>query len=63
MGESAALIDAIILIVGIVLILVTSLHVSRKRSGSRPATGQATALIGVAVWLGFLGVALYLIFG
>jgi hypothetical protein len=63
MEDSAALIDAIILVAGIVLILLTGLRVSRRRSGSNPVKGQTGALIGIAVWLGFLGVALYLIFG
>ena len=60
MEDSATLIDAIILVAGIVLILFTSVRVSRRRSGAKPDT---TALLGIAVWLGFLGVALYLIFG
>ena len=63
MEESTTLVDAIILIAGIVLILLTSLRVSRQRSGSKPAAGQTSAIIGIAVWLGLLGVALYLIFG
>jgi hypothetical protein len=46
-----------------VLILLTSVRVSRRRSGAKPVKGQTGALIGIAVWLGFLGVALYLIFG
>lgn len=63
MGESTAFIDAIILMVGIVLILLTSLRVSHRRSVGKPVKGQTAALIGIAVWLGCLGVALYLIFG
>jgi len=63
MEDSATLVDAIILVAGIVLILFTSLRVSRRRSGGKPSSGNAGALIGIAVWLGFLGVALYLIFG
>ena len=63
MEDSAALVDTIILVAGIVLILLTSVRVSRQRSGAKPSNGQAGALIGIAVWLGFLGVALYLIFG
>jgi len=63
MGESSTLLDAIILIAGIVLILVTSVSVSRRRSRSRPVKGQTAALIGITVWLVCLGVALYLIFG
>lgn len=62
MEDSATLIDAIILVAGIVLILFTSVRVSRRRSGAKPDKGQTGALIGIAVWLGCLGVALYLIF-
>jgi hypothetical protein len=63
MEDSATLVDAIILVAGIALILFTSVRVSRRRSGTKPSPGQAGALIGIAVWLGFLGLALYLIFG
>lgn len=63
MEDSTALVDAVILVAGIVLILLTSVRVSRRRSGAKPVKGQTGALIGIAVWLGFLGVALYLIFG
>ena len=63
MEDSAALVDTIILVAGIALILLTSVRVSRRIAGATPVKGQAGALIGVAVWLGFLGVALYLIFG
>ncbi len=62
MEDSATLIDAIILVAGIVLILFTSVRVSRRRSGAKADKAQTGALIGIAVWLGFLGVALYLIF-
>jgi uncharacterized membrane protein SirB2 len=63
MEDSATLVDTIILAAGIVLILLTSVRVSRRRSGAKPVKGQTGALIGIAVWLGFLGVALYLIRG
>lgn len=63
MGESSTLVDAVILLAGVALILLTSVSVSRRRSRSRPVKGQTTALIGFAVWLACLGVALYLIFG
>jgi len=63
MEDSATLIDAIILVAGIVLILFTSVRVSRRRSGAKPDKGQTAALLGIAVWLGFLGVARYMIFG
>jgi hypothetical protein len=63
MSESAAMIDVVILVAGIALILLTSVGMSRRRSGDKPAKGQTGTLIGIAVWLGCLGVALYLIFG
>jgi hypothetical protein len=63
MEDSVALVDSIILVAGIVLILLTSLRVSRRRSTSKPVKGQTGALVGIMVWLGCLGVALYLIFG
>ncbi|HSB40421.1 MAG TPA: hypothetical protein VLK28_01210 [Methylomirabilota bacterium] len=62
MGESVELVDAIILIAGLVLILFTSLRVSQRRTREKPVKGQTAALIGIAVWLGCLAVALYLIF-
>jgi hypothetical protein len=63
MEDSVALVDSIILVAGIVLILLTSLRVSRRRSTGKPAKGQTGALVGIVIWLGCLGVALYLIFG
>ena len=64
MGEdSVGVIDAIILMAGIALIVLTSLRVSRRRSASKSTTGESAALVGIAVWLVCLGVALYLIFG
>jgi hypothetical protein len=61
--ESTTLVDLLILVAGVVLILLTSVRVSRRRSGATATKGQTAALIGIAVWLGCLGVALYLIFG
>ncbi len=63
MEDSAALVDAIILVAGVVLILLASVRVSRRYSRGRSVKDPAGALIGVAVGLGCLGVALYLIFG
>ncbi|HEX4995170.1 MAG TPA: hypothetical protein VFX87_09385 [Methylomirabilota bacterium] len=63
MEDSVALFDTIILVAGIALILLTSLRVSRQRAGRKPVKGQTGALVGIVVWLGCLGVALYLIFG
>jgi tellurite resistance protein TehA-like permease len=63
MGESVELVDAVILIAGLLLILFTSLRVSQRRTREKPVKGQTAALVGIAVWLGCLAVALYLIFG
>jgi len=63
MEDSAALVDTIILVAGIALILLTSLRVSQRRSTGKAVKGQTGALVGIVVWLGCLGVALYLIFG
>ena len=63
MDDSVGLIDVILLVAGIALILLTSVRVSRRRSSSKPVKGQTAALVGIMVWLGCLGVALYLIFG
>jgi len=46
-----------------VLIIGTSTGFGRRRRGSKPAEGQRAAAIGILVWLGLLGFALYLIFG
>ena len=62
MEEPVALVDTLILAAGMVLILLTSVRVSRRRSSGK-AKGETGALIGILVWLGCLGVALYLIFG
>jgi hypothetical protein len=63
MEGSVALVDSLILLAGIALILLTSLRVSRRRSRDKTVKGEAGALVGILVWLGCLGVALYLIFG
>jgi hypothetical protein len=63
MEDSVALVDSIILVAGIVLILLTSLRVSRRRSTRKAVKGETGAIVGLVVWLGCLGVALYLIFG
>lgn len=55
--------DTIFLVVGAVLILLTGLRVSRRRSEKKPMEGQRAATIGFLVWLGLMGVALYMIFG
>jgi hypothetical protein len=46
----------------LVLVIVTSVGVGHRRYG-KPAEGQRTAVVGILVWLGLLGLALYLIFG
>lgn len=63
MEGSVASVDSIILVAGIVLILLTSLRGSSRKSRRKAAKGQTGALVGIMVWLGCLGVALYLIFG
>ena len=61
-GDSATL-DTIFLVVGAVLILLTGLRVSRRRSEKEPAEGQRAAAIGILIWLALMVVALYMIFG
>jgi hypothetical protein len=61
-GDNATL-DTIFLVVGAVLILLTGLRVSRRRSDKKPMEGQRTFTIGILVWLALMGVALYMIFG
>jgi hypothetical protein len=61
-GDNATL-DTIFLVVGAVLILLTGLRVSRRRSEKQPVEGRRAATIGFLVWLGLMGVALYMIFG
>ena len=61
-GDNATL-DTIFLVVGAVLILMTGLRVSRRRSDKKPMEGQRDFTIGILVWLALMGVALYMIFG
>lgn len=61
-GDSAIL-DTIVLAVGAVLILLIGMRVSRRRSESKPVEGRLAATIGILIWLGLMGVALYMIFG
>ena len=63
MDDGSTLIDAIFLMGGFVLIVVTSLRMSRRRSQRKRTEGQSAATIGILMWLGLFGVALYLIFG
>lgn len=58
-----AIVDALFLLVGLVVIVLTGMRMSRRRSGRKPLEGQRAATIGILVWLGLLGVALYLILG
>jgi len=55
--------DTLLLVAGLALILLTFMRFSRRRPGSKPAEGQHMATIGMLIWLGLLGLALYLIFG
>jgi peptidoglycan/LPS O-acetylase OafA/YrhL len=62
MGDESSFVDLLFLAGALVLILVTSTGLRRRR-GSKPAEGQRAAAVGILVWLGLLGFALYLIFG
>lgn len=62
MGESG-LVDLLFVAGALVLIIGTSTGLGRRRRSSKPAEGQRAAAVGILVWLGLLGVALYLIFG
>jgi hypothetical protein len=63
MGADSATVDTIVLVVGAILILLTGLRVSRRRSEKKPVEGQRAATIGILIWLALMGVALYMIFG
>jgi hypothetical protein len=62
MGEQPGIVDVLFVAGALGLVIVTSVGVGGRRYG-RPAEGQRTAAIGILVWLGLLGLALYLIFG
>jgi len=63
MEEGSHFLDTILLIAGLVVMVLTTLRVSRRRSGSRrPVEGQHMATLGILIWLALVGVALYLIF-
>ena len=62
MEDGSTLIDTIFLLGGIVLIVLTGLRMSHG-SDRKQTEGQSAVTIGILVWLGLLGVALYLIFG
>jgi hypothetical protein len=55
--------DTLLLFAGLALIVLTFMRFARRRPGSKPVEGQRVATIGMLVWLGLLGIALYLIFG
>jgi hypothetical protein len=64
MEEGSGALDTILLLAGLALIVITTMRVSRRRSGARrPAEGERAATLGILIWLGLIGVALYLIFG
>lgn len=63
MEEGSQFFDTILLIAGLVVMVLTILRFSRRRSGSqRPVEGQRMATVGILIWLALIGVALYLIF-
>jgi hypothetical protein len=61
--DGFAFIDTLFLLAGLVVIVLTGMRFSRRRSGSKPAEGQRMATVGILIWLALLGVALYLVFG
>ncbi|HUM15934.1 MAG TPA: hypothetical protein VL086_09620 [Candidatus Nitrosotalea sp.] len=63
MEDTGSVFDTIFLLAGLALIVLTGLRVSRRSSEKKPLEGQRAATIGILVWLGLLGVALYMIFG
>lgn len=63
MDDTGPLLDTIILLAGLALIVLTGLRISRRRSEKKPLEGSNAALIGILLWLGLLGVALYMVFG
>jgi len=63
MDDASTLVDTIFLLGGFVLIVLTGLRMSRRGREHTRTEGQSAATIGILVWLGLLGVALYLIFG
>lgn len=63
MGDESSFVDLLFVAGALVLIIATSTGLGRRRRGSKPAEGQRAAAVGILVWLGLLGFALYLIFG
>jgi hypothetical protein len=63
MGDEFTFVDVLFLGGVLVLIVLTSVRVGRHGRTRKPAEGQRAATIGILVWLGLLGFALYLIFG
>lgn len=63
MGEQAGIVDVLFVAGALVLVIATSVGVGHRRRYGKPAEGQRTAAVGILVWLGLLGLALYLIFG
>ena len=63
MDGGNATLDTIFLVVGAVLIVLTGLRLSRRRSQREPVKGQRAATIGILIWLALMAVGLYMIFG
>jgi peptidoglycan/LPS O-acetylase OafA/YrhL len=64
MGDGAGFVDLLLLGGALVLVALTSVRYGHRHGRMRkPAEGQRAAAIGIMVWLGLLGFALYLIFG
>jgi hypothetical protein len=63
MGDESSFVDLLFVAGALVLIIATSTGFGRRRRGGKAAEGQRTAAVGILIWLGLLGFALYLMFG
>lgn len=63
MDDESSFVDLLFVAGALVLIIVTSTGLGRRRRGGKPAEGQRAAAVGILIWLGLLGFALYLMFG
>ena len=58
MADESSFVDLLFVAGALVLIIVTSTGLGRRRRGGKPAEGQRAAAVGILVWLGLLGFAL-----
>jgi peptidoglycan/LPS O-acetylase OafA/YrhL len=63
MGDGVGFVDLLFLGGAVALMVLTSVRVRRHGRMRKAPEGQRAAAIGIMVWLGLLGFALYLIFG